>query len=324
MRKSHIHFLWALLIFALGTAKTSAQVAFTTTNPAEYSNYIVAEQEKIGEQFIEFSNLLLSSNDLKVNEDKRMEVVRQIELSLRRLRNMAPFKNGAKLRDESVAVFEAYRDLHINDYAKIAILVSNKESSLAALEDYFEMQVKAEKKMLDFAVRLRTAQNEFAKLNSLTLLHNGMQDQFDRILECNIYSREVFLQYIAIAKVNEMWWDAMEKNDFEGMKKQRTALLAAAQTSQLAGMKDFHGDTGFRDAAKGRVDFFVNMANKEYLEITRILESTQRTQEDVDYVNNTIDAYNSKNLALNDSFNAAHRDLKLKSLPAPSGAGSEK
>ncbi len=180
--------------------------------------------------------------------------------------------------------------------------------------------------MLDSArARLRTAQNEFAKLNSLTLLHNGMQDQFDRILECNIYSREVFLQYIAIAKVNERWWDAMEKNDFEGMKKHRTALLAAAQTSQLAGMKDFHGDTGFRDAAKGRVDFFVNDGQQRVPgEITRIFESTQRTQEDVDYVNNTIDAYNSKNLALNDSFNTAHRDLKLKSLPASSGAGSEK
>ncbi|MEY3442260.1 MAG: hypothetical protein RLZZ519_541 [Bacteroidota bacterium] len=324
MRKSYMLLLWTLLIFAGGVSNSEAQVAFTTDNPAEYSNYIVAEQEKIGEQFIEFSNLLLSSNEMKANEEKRLEVVRQIELGLRRLRNMGPFKGGAKLRDESVAVFEAYRDLHVNDYAKIAMLVSNKESSLSALEDYFQMQVKAEKKMLDFAVRLRTAQNEFAKLHRLTLLHNGMQDQFDRILECNIYSREIFLQYIAVAKINELWWDAMEKNDIAEMNKHRLALVDAVQHSKLAGMPDFHGDSGFRDAAKARVAYFGAMANKEYPEITRILESTQRTQEDVDYVNTTIDAYNSKNLALNDSFNAAHRDLKLKSLPAPSGGGSEK
>ncbi len=324
MQKSYILLLWAFLFFAVGSAKSFAQVAFTTENPAEYSNYIVNEQEKIGEQFIEFSNLLLSSNDLKTNEDKRLEVVRQIELGLRRLRNMAPFKDGAKLRDEAVAVFEAYRDLHVNDYAKIAILVNNKESSLTALEDYFQLQVKAEKKMLEFAIRLRTAQNDFAKTHRLTLLHNGMQDQFDRILECNIYSREVFLRYIEVAKVNELWWDAMEQNKFEEMAKQRQALVAAAKASKLATMEGFHGDTGFRDAAKERVAYFAAMAEKEYGEIARILESTKRTQEDVDYINNTIDAYNNKNLALNDAFNAAHRTLKLKSLPAQSGGGSEK
>lgn len=324
MRKSFGLFFLALCWFCLGRSAASAQVEFTTTNPAEYSNYIVTEQERIGGQFIEFSNLLLSSNDLKVNEDKRLEVVRQIELSLRKLRNMAPFKDGAELRNESISVFEAYRDLHINDYAKIAILVSNKESSLGALEDYFKMQIKAEKKMMEFAVRLRKAQDEFAKAHRLTLLHNGMQDQFDRILECNIYSREVFLEYIAVAKVNELWWDAMEANQFEEMKTQRLAVIAAAKASKLNTMQGFHGDTGFRDAAKARVGYFAALAETEYAEITRILESTQRTQADVDYINNTIESYNTKNLTLNDSFNAAHRDLKLKSLPAPSGGGSEK
>jgi hypothetical protein len=306
-------FLWIFLPFA------QAQVEFKTENPVEYSNYIVTEQEKIGEQFIAFSNLLLSNNDYKANEEKRQEVVRQIELSLRRLRNMAPFKDGAKLRDESVAVFEAYRDLHVNDYAKIAILVSNKESSLAALEEYFQMQVKAEKKMMDYAVRLRNAQTKFAEAYKLTLLHNPMQDQFDRILECNIYSREVFLEYIAVAKVNEAWWDAMEKNDFADMEKQRAALLAAGQTSKLKTMEGFHGDTGFRDAAMARVTYFGRMGENEYKELAEILANTKRTKEDVDYVNEAIDAYNAKNLELNDKFNMAHRDLKLKSLPAASG-----
>jgi hypothetical protein len=296
-----------------------AQVEFKTDSPVEYSNYIVDEQEKVGQQFIEFSNMLLSNNNVSANEAKRQEVIKQIELSLRRLRNMAPFKEGSALRNEAVAVFEAYRDLHVNDYAKVAVLVSNKESSLDALEEYFQLQVKAEKKMVDYAVRLRTAQAKFAESYKLTLLHNPMQDQFDRILECNVYSREVFLEYIAVAKVNERWWTAMEENNIEEMKKQRIAMLDAAKLCKLGTMEGFHGDIGFRDASKARVDYFVAVASNEYKELADILENPKRTKEDVDFVNGFIDDYNSKNLALNDKFNAAHRELKLKSLPEASG-----
>jgi hypothetical protein len=304
-------FLWTNSVFA--------QVEFKTESAAEYSNYIVTEQEKVGQEFIEFSNVLLSSNDVKVNEAKRLEVIKAIELSLRRLRNMAPFKDGAQLRNESVAVFEAYRDLHINDYAKIAVLVSNKESSLQALEDYFQMQVKAEKKMMDYAVRLRNAQAKFAESYKLTLLHNDMQDQFDRILEANVYTREVFLEYIAVAKVNELWWDAMQASQIEEMKKQRIAILDAVKLSKLSAREGFHGDTGFRDAAQARIDYFARLAGNEYKEVNEILENPKRTKEDIDFVNGLVDEYNAKSQALNDAFNNAHRDLKLRSLPAASG-----
>ena len=47
------------------------QVEFKTSSPVEYSNYIVVEQEKLGNQFLEFSNVLLNSDDYKVNEEKR-------------------------------------------------------------------------------------------------------------------------------------------------------------------------------------------------------------------------------------------------------------
>lgn len=311
--------VWGLFFLWMACAGLRAQTEFTTNDPVEYSNYIVTEQEKIGGEFIDFSNLLLSSNDYKTNEAKRLEVVKMVELGLRRLRNMAPFKDGGQLRNECIAVFEAYRDLHLNEYAKITLLVSNKESSLSALEDYFQMQVKAEKKMMEYAVRLKNAQKKFAEAYRLTLLHNAMQDQFDRILECNVYSREVFLAYIAVAKLNEAWWEAMDKNDFAEMEKQRLAILDAASKSSLAGMQGFHGDASFRDVAQERVDYFVRLAGNQYVEFAKILQNNARTKEDVDYINAEIDSYNDKNMKLNDKFNSVHRELKLRALPAPSG-----
>jgi hypothetical protein len=319
MQKLVLNAIGALFFTIILAASARAQVEFKTDSPVEYSNYIVTEQEKIGQEFLDFSNVLLNGTDVKANEAKRLEVVKQIELALRRLRNMAPFKDGVQLRNEAVAVFEAYRDLHVNDYARIAVLVSNKESSLEALEEYFQMQVKAEKKMMDYAVRLRNAQAKFAETYKLTLLHNDMQDQFDRILEANVYTREVFLDYIAVAKVNEKWWDAMSAQNLEDMKKQRIALLDAVKLSKIGSRDGFHGDNSFRDAAKARIDYFSSLASNEYKEVNEILENPKRTKEDIDFINGLVDTYNTQNQKLNDTFNNTHRDLKLKSLPAQSG-----
>ena len=127
------------------------------------------------------------------------------------------------------------------------------------------------------------------------------------------------MDYIAVAKVNEKWWDAMQTNNIEEMKKQRIAILDAAKASQLSARAGFHGDVGFKDAAQARIDYFARLAGNEYKETDEILENPKRTKEDIDFVNGLVDDYNAKNQQLNDAFNNAHRDLKLASLPAPSG-----
>ena len=128
-------------IFLLSSGSGCAQTEFTTDDPAEYNNYIVDLQEMIGKEFIDFSMVLVNSSDFKTNDQKRQDVLRNIELSLRKLRNMAPFKGTTDLRDESIAIFEFYRKLHAEEYARLAVLVTNKESTHAELEKYFSTNI---------------------------------------------------------------------------------------------------------------------------------------------------------------------------------------
>lgn len=311
-----------MLLTGYGTAfaQTNAKpTGFTTDDPAEYSNYIVDLQEAIGKEFIEFSMVLINSSDFKTSDQKRLDVLRTIELSLRKLRNMAPFKGTTGLRDESVAVFEFYKKLHTEEYARLGVLISNKESSNATLEEYFQLQVKVEKQMRKYAQRLKEAQKQFAKEQRLTLLHSEMQDQFDRLMEANIYSREVFLGYLSVAKVNEAWWDAMQVDDFEGMEKQRLALLEAARSSSIQSMEGLHGYTDFRDVAKERVDWFGSLAENEYKKIHDILNNERRTGEDIDYINEVVEIYNTRNAELNTRYNETARQLKTRALPSQQG-----
>lgn len=296
-----------------------AQTEFTSEDPAEYSNYIVDLQERIGKEFVEFSMLLVNSSDFKTNDDKRQEVLRNIELSLRKLRNMAPFKGTSGLRDESIEVFEFYKKLHAEEYARLAVLVTNKESTMAQLEEYFQLQMKVEKEMRKHAKRLRTAQETFAKAQRLTLIHNDMQDQFDRILEANIYSREVFLGYISVAKVNEAWWEAMQVDDFEEMEKQRLALSEAAKSSSLHSMEGLHGYTEFRDVAMERVDWYGSLSEKEYKKFHDILTNDRRSGEDIDFINEVIEQYNTRNAEMNNRYNQTARELKTRALPSQQG-----
>jgi hypothetical protein len=312
-----LFFLFAVLVSGFGC--TFAQTEFTTDDPAKYSNYIVDIQEEIGNEFIEFSMVLVNSGDFKANDQKRQDVLRKIELALRKLRNMAPFKGTTHLRDESIAVFEFYKKLHAEDYAKLAVLVTQKESGLKELQEYFSLQKEVESQMRTYAARLRNAQERFAKEQRLTLVHNQMQDQFDRILEANIYSREVFLGYIAVARINEAWWEAMQADNFEEMEKQRLAVIEAVKGSSLNSMEGLRGYTTFRDVARERIDWYASLAGNAYKKIHDILANDRRTAEDIEYVNEVIDNYNHQNAEMNDRYNEAARELKTRALPSGQG-----
>lgn len=312
-------FVWLGALLLVFVSASFGQTEFKTDDPVAYNDHIVEIQEKVGQEMLEFSNTLLTSNDFNENETKRQDVLKELELSLRQLRNMAAFKGGSKLKKEAISVMEYYRDLFKYEYARVAALVTSKESSISALETYFELQVEAEKKLKTNSDRLRLAQKAFAKENNVLVLDNPMQDQFDRILDANIYSREVFLAYLAVAKVNEAWWDAFQAQEQEEMQTNRIVLEDAAKKSKLNAMPDFLGDSGFKDAALARVNYYGTLAADTYNRMEAILRNDERTVEDVNWLNDQVDAYNKMNQELNDRFNQAQRELKLRALPAPSG-----
>ena len=180
--------------------------------------------------------------------------------------------------------------------------------------------MKVEKQMRKYAKRLRAAQEKFAKEQRLTLEYNiNIQDQFDRILEANIYSREVFLGYLSVAKVNEAWWDAMQVDNFEEMEKQRLALIESAKASSLHALDGLHGYTEFRDVAQERVNWYGSLAEEEYKKIHDILSNDRRTGEDIDYINEVIENYNTRNAEMNEQYNESARQLKTRSLPSQQG-----
>lgn len=307
------------LIFTLSlSVKISAQ-QFRTDDPVAYNQHIIDELERTGKEFVKFSMTMVNAGDAEACEQQRIHTVRQLELSLRRLRNMAGFKGDHHLKNEAIEVFLLYKKLHTEKYARISQLVSTQNSSLERLEEYFQLQVEAEKLMHAYQKRMRAAQKQFAKQHRITIIENGLQAQYDRILEGNIYSREIFLAYIAVAKHNQMWWEAMQKDDYPAMLQHRTDLLQSFKTVQIGQKDGFLGNTEFRDAARDRIAYYHQLATAEYPKIRSILENDSRTAADVEWVNGIILEYNQREQELNNRFNEANRNLKNLSLKLASG-----
>lgn len=289
-----------------GRAQT---VAFTTNEPVTYSDYILEEQEKVGLEFVGFSNVLLNGADYKTAEARRQEVLKQVELSLRRLRNMAPFGGKTTLRDEAVAVFVLYKDLYVQEYAKLATLVSTQNNTPAQLEEFYSYQVKAERKLGEYTTRLQKAQQAFAKENKMAIVPNPLQGKYERILQASIYERKANLAYLPVLKADEAWWAAMQAKDVAAMESQRTALIAAAKASTITQLGAFEGSTALKEATQNLIDFYKATAERDFLEIGQVLAKPVRTQADVDRVNALIDAYNTGNEAATNAFNAASEQL---------------
>jgi hypothetical protein len=300
---------WLLVWSALALAAQAQSAPYSTIDPVAYSDYILVEQEKVGLEFVGFSNVLLNGVDYKTAEARRQEVLKQVELSLRRLRNMAPFAGKTGLRDEAVAVFLRYKELYVQEYAKLATLVSTQTSTPAQLEEFYSYQVKAERKMQAYTLRLQKAQQVFAAENKMEIVANPLQEKFERILNASIYEREANLAYLGVLKASDAWWTAMQARDIPAMQTCRTQLLEAVQTSSISTLPPFEGNTGLKEAAQKFIDFYKGLAEREYLEIGQLLAQEKRSQADVTRINALIDAYNTDNQTHTDAFNTASRAL---------------
>lgn len=310
MKRFLTHCATLILFASAFHAAAIAQTApFTSTDPGEYSNYIVQEQERLAKEFLGFSQFLQSGADEKSCEDRRIEVAGKIEIGLRRVKDMLPFKNNDKLRQEAVAVFELYRDLHDNEFAKLATTASTHTSSIAEMERYFGALVVAETKMRDYTQRLATAQGKFAKDNGLTYAPSANLKQFDHILDANIYTHEVHYEYLTVARHNEIWWDYMQKGNVAAMEKVCEDIAIAAAACKLGAMPGFDGSTELRDIAKSRVTFYLGLSKKEYHEIALILGNPATGEPEINRLNEIIDSYDQYNQDQNYAFTMAGIEL---------------
>ena len=318
-----------LLLLITLFAALPAFAQFTSDRPDEYSDYMVQEQMSVAQLYVELASVMAYSDDPNAVNGKRMQVVQRLDQAIDKIGSMGPFEGSTAYRDDVLELLKKTKEVYVGSYVELTELVGRKGSSIADLEVYYLKQEKVEKELGRLEDEVQKRQARFAGEHTMDLKEHPLQEQMERIGEVSDYSRVLFMEYLAIAKENENFMNALNANDAAAMKKARAGMLKAANPvlGRVLGIKAYKGNWKFRDATLKLVNFYNDFAEKEYqllIEFMEISDTEPTTQEEVDKYNAGVENYNmiiermnSEHGPLIDNFNQANKELMQQELPAP-------
>lgn len=165
-----------LMVFLVLTACGQKKPAMT---PVEYNDVIVGEQVIITRLVDEMANAF--STDIAESEKYRIQLVKQCEQSVDKIKNMPDYKGNTRFRDAGVALFSFYKDISEKEFKEIInILNQDKiEDADIALLEFLEIKIGSKEDYLvgEFEATLQA----FAKEHNLSLYENEIQREIDEL-----------------------------------------------------------------------------------------------------------------------------------------------
>jgi len=163
-----------LLFFSLFLLSISTYAqAKVFANAVEYNDYIVSEQNKIGEAIQVFTGSWTDNTftgqpekHKESVENKRMGLVRQCAESIKNVTALQAFKGNTELRNATAELFKFYLACAEKEYKRLAELLFFKGDAEAELESMLN-SITAKEDALDKV--FQKAQSEFAKSNGFVL-----------------------------------------------------------------------------------------------------------------------------------------------------------
>lgn len=300
----------------------------------EFNNLLVNEQNLVGDKNLEFVSYSVHSEDFVTIEQKRLDVVKQIDASFKTISEKEAPEDAVKMKEEVLEVLKIYKTTFTLDFVEVNELKQNKQSSYQAMENYFKAQDAAEKKLAKASDRFEKAQERFAKKMGVELEAQEKDikqvEKFAKINEVYSYTREIFLIQFKVSKADADFMDGLsqQKNaSFLDNKRIKLEDVAEEAVKILKSTKSFKGDTKYRDSALDLVRFYKEMAKKDYdnmVELSRMQaknpeklskEEVNKYNDLVNGFNETIAIYNQKMQELTLKFNEENNQLLQKYVP---------
>ncbi|NUN99023.1 MAG: hypothetical protein HUU01_00250 [Saprospiraceae bacterium] len=284
-----------------------------------YLEQINAEHNAVTARNLEYIQYSVHVEDFVEVEKKRLEVLRQMDETIKRTSAMPAFQGKSTMRDEMLATVKSYRESFTIEFNEINLLKKESKASYEAMEAYLNAQDAAEKKLGQASTRFYNAQTAFAKEHNIRLTKAAENSEVDQINQVNAYNRAVFLKYFKVSKHNAVFMEALGKEDPKEMERARILLSNDADAALLVlrKMPGFKGDVAYRDAAIKLIEFYDQLADDGYKKITAIKRKKELTQEDVDTFNSVIEHYNGNVDSLLKNYNDSLNQLLRNNIPKP-------
>lgn len=303
------------------TALTAS--AQTFSSPGEYNNYIVAEQRAMLKKNLRYISKSAHSDNEKKIDAKRVDLVKQTELSLNKLAKMPAYKDDKGFKEQTTEAFYQLLKVYSEDYKAVDMLAATRTATVENMEQYFALQEAAERKLRVINDSVDAAQHRFAKRHGLSFSEDAegrrLAQYMQQVSEVNAYQHQVFLGHFRIEKATAKLHDALQAQDAAGFEAARVQLLAAAQAAQteLTAVPAFRGKDGqYRDAAKALVGFYAGMCEKQFVQLQALMQrKDQLSKADVTAINSYINQLNAGSQKYTDAYNRAGNTFMAAYIP---------
>ncbi len=161
-----------LLLFIAFTA--SAQ---TITEPVEYNDYFVNNQNKIGNELLKligmFDNL---PEDKAIVNAQLKKVIAECDNAIAAVKSIKPIENEFSLRVNSQNLFEFYKTTMSDDYP---LLIDELYKPAPDMEKLNVVLLKVQDGEAIVDKKFQEAQKQFATFHKIELEENKLQEEFD-------------------------------------------------------------------------------------------------------------------------------------------------
>jgi hypothetical protein len=292
------------------------------SSAVEYNDFIVAEQHKVAEKNLRYITESVHNGDVNFVEQKRQEVLAQIQDSYNKVNAITPFNGDTKLKGEALDILKQYQQAFSLDFSDALKLKKDSESSYDAMEKYFKAEDKAYKKLDEATDQFQKAQKGFAERNKLKIHSSeetdALEKQMKTVGEVNAYSRQMFLVIFRISKLESAFMDAVKAEKGKAADNARQDLTDGCDAAfeQMKTIGSFKGDRSYWEKTHELVRLAKTMSVKQLPAIVKAISNKDKlTQQDIDDYNAAIEVYNTQYIPAYNELNQVSADFLIKYIP---------
>jgi len=314
-------------LFVLMMAATMA-VAQTQEEVVNYLNFFNSQHQAVNQLTMAYLQYSVHSEDFTFVEQKRQELIVQLDKSIKELEQLKTPNIDDALRQSTLEVYQNYRSTFDTDFLNLLQLKMNSQGSYEAMEQYFEARKQAENKVNEASTRSYKAFEAFAKKYNIQLMEAEENSAIVELNQLNNYQQTIFLKHFKIATLNNQFMDALNGQNITAAKSVQAQLLQASEQviKSLNALPPYKSDATYRDAVIQFATQIKALAQDGYVSMIKMLEKpeNQRTQADVDQYNNIITLLQVKVPELDQAVQKTSIDLLKKFVPKPDSRPAKK
>lgn len=155
--------------------------AQTFTVAVEYNDFIVDQQNKIGQKILLLVEKFGEEGMTKEGISPTLEdLLATAKSGVAATKQLGPFEGGAQLKESALALFQFYVRIIDIDYREMINILYVSALDDAAMTRLNEIIAKVQAEEAKYDGNFQAAQSAFATANNITLEENELQDEIDR------------------------------------------------------------------------------------------------------------------------------------------------